>query len=271
MAIVPTVRVDGVELYYERAGSGETVVFLGDIGFGAWQWSFQVDALAGPYETVVWDYRGVGQSEQSNAACDIERMASDLEAVLRAADVRRAHLVGAGLGGVVALQYLSDYNRGRSLTAFGTTHDGSRIDEPAARQLYARPDDTAQSDDVEACRASLEAGFSPTFLDANPDTVEQICEWRREEDGDERTVERQLAAATEFRADPLYEYTEPALVCHGLADPIVPVEAGRTLAEELPRGTFEAVEGRHLCFAEHARAVNDRVIAFLDGVEAGEV
>jgi pimeloyl-ACP methyl ester carboxylesterase len=263
---VPTVRVDGVELYYERAGSGETVVFLGDIGFGAWQWSFQIDALAGPYETVVWDYRGVGRSGQSEAASDIERMASDLEAVLRAADSRRAHLVGAGLGGMVALQYLSDYNRGRSLTVSGTTHDGMQIDKRAARQLYAGPDDTAPSDDAEECRASLEAGFSPAFLDANPDTVEQICEWRRAEDGDERTVERQLAAATEFQADPLYEYTEPTLVCHGVADPIVPVEAGRRLAEELPRGTFEAVEGRHLCYAEHARAVNDRVLAFLDEI-----
>jgi pimeloyl-ACP methyl ester carboxylesterase len=268
---VPTATERGVELYYEQVGSGETVVFVGDVGFGAWQWSFQVETLASPYETVVWDYPGVGRSEERPEAVDIETLASDLEAVLRAADARRAHLVGAGLGGMVALQYLSDYARGRSLTAFGTTHDGSQIDKRAARQLYARPDDTAPSDDAEACRTSLEAGFSPAFLDANPDTVEQICEWRRAEDGDERTVERQLAAATEFQADPLYEYTEPTLVCHGVADPIVPVDVGRRLAEELPRGTFEAVEGRHLCFAEHARAVNDRVIAFLDGVEAGEV
>ncbi|ERH09594.1 MAG: hypothetical protein J07HX64_01353 [halophilic archaeon J07HX64] len=45
---------------------------------------------------------------------------------------------------------------------------------------------------------------------------------------------------------------------------MVPTGVGRNLAEGLPHGTFETVEGRHLCFAEHSRAVSDRLLGFLE-------
>ncbi len=255
---MPYATNDGVSLYYELDGSGETVVFIGECGFGAWQWGWQAPALAGPYETLVYDMRGVGNSDVPDSGYDIDTLAADLEAILAETERARVHLVGAGLGGMVALQYARRYNRAHTLTLFGTTTSGATIDETGFSTFY--PDSRTEDRIAE----SLSAGFTDTFLETQPAVVEQICGWRAEEDAASVVVTQQLQAMVEFKITDLYELTRPALVCHGVMDPLIPVAAGRELATALPRGTFEPVEGKRLCYIEHSRAVTDRILEFLE-------
>jgi 3-oxoadipate enol-lactonase len=258
---VPTTTADGVSLYYEAEGDGETVVFVGEAGLGAWQWAWWYNELTGPYKTVIWDLPGTGNSDVRPGSDDVDALASSLEAVLAAVDARRAHVVGAGLGGVVALRYAREYDRARTLGLFGTAPKGDAVDVGALEMLHAG--DAIAAGDSEAVRESLTVGFSEAFL-AEEDVVEQLCTWRLAEDADPSGFAAQLDALRAFEAGPLYELTVPTLVCHGLDDPVVDHEVGRRLADELPRGTFESVEGRHLCHLEHATAVADRFDAFMD-------
>ncbi len=254
---MPRTTVGDATLYYERNGRGETVVLVGDAGFGPWQWGWQAEPLAGWFETVVWDHRGVGQSP-GPATDSVEAMVADLAAVLRTVDARRAHVVGAGLGGMVALEYVRQHSRAASLVLFNTAATGGAVDRDALAALHPVTDEPA------AVRDSLTGAFGEGFLRTATDTVTRICEWRRAEDGDPATVRAHTEAMCSFEAGPLHELSVPTLVCHGVDDPVVAQAAGRDLAAGLPRGSFEPVEGRHLCFAEHARAVNDRLLGFLD-------
>ena len=253
---MPTATSDRVRLRYETDGEGETVAFVSDVGYGAWLWGWQHGAVAGPRETLVWDLRGTGDSDAPPGPYDIDALAADFEAVLADAGVTRAHVVGAGLGGMVALRYARTYDRARTLTLFCTAASGDAVDEQALRALHP--------DDPTALESSLDGAFSPAFREARPDLVADICEWRRAEDAAPDAVDAQIAAMTGFDSGPLYELTPPTLVCHGVADPVVPPAAGEELAEALPRGEYEPVEGRHLCFVEHSRAVTERVLAHLD-------
>jgi pimeloyl-ACP methyl ester carboxylesterase len=257
---MPTVTHEGVSIHYETDGEGETVAFVSDVGYGAWLWGWQHGAIAGPRETLVWDLRGTGRSDEPAGPYDVDTLAADFEAVLADAGVARAHVVGAGLGGMVALRYARDYGRARTLTLFGTAPQGDEVDESALWALH--PND---SDDFDS---SLDGAFSPAFRDARPDLMTRVREWREQEDADRGGVAAQVGAMTGFESGPLYELTVPALVCHGTDDPVVPDSAGKRLAEALPRGKYEPVEGRHLCFVEHSRAVNERLLAHID--DAGE-
>ena len=253
---------DGVSLYYEAVGGDggegdpETVAFVGDAGFGAWQWGWQHAALAGPYRTLVADLRGAGRSDAPPGPYSVSDLAADLDAVLADAGVRTAHIVGAGLGGMVALRAARAGSRVRSLALFGTAASGD-VADPSA--YYADPSDEA------ALRESLSAMLSPEFLDERPDEADRITAWRAEGDAAPDAFEAQAAAVEEFDlADSLYEVTTPALVVHGTADAAWPVEAGRELADGLPRGEFFGVEGAgHLVHAEASAAVNDRLLGFL--------
>lgn len=254
---MPTTTNDGVSLFYETDGTGQTITFIGDAGYGSWQWAWQYDTLAGPYETIIWDHRGTGRSDTPQGPYDVEMLAADLEAILAANSVRRTHLVGAGLGGMVALQYAHSYERAKTLTLLGTAQSGDQVDTDAFRALH--PADST----VDAFERSLAGAFSSAFRATHPDAVSKICSWRMEEDAKKEGLTSQLAAITSFDAPPLYEITLPTLVCHGVDDPVISTAAGRELAAELPRGRFEPVEGRHLCHIEHANAVTDRLDGFL--------
>jgi len=257
---VPTTTADGTTLRYDVGGDADrpTVVFVPGVGFGPWLWGWQAPALSGRYRTVVYAARGTGRSDAAGPYT-VDRFAADLEAVLGAAGVDRAHLVGAGLGGMVALRYAREYGRARSLTLFGAAATGDRVDADALAALH--PDDPTRY------RASLSLAFGDRFL-AESGVVDEVVGWRREEDavGDALAGHREAALA--FEAGPRYEVSLPALVCHGVDDPVVSVAAGEALARDLPRGRFEAVEGKRCCFVEHSAAVTDAVEGFLEAVAA---
>lgn len=247
---------DGVSLYYETDGDGPAVLCCGDVGLGAWQWGWQHAALAGRYETVIGDTRGCGRSEDPPEDCTVETLAGDAISILQEHGVRSAHVVGSGLGGMVALELARTTGRVRSLSLIGTARSGNDYDpEP----LGAPPTDS------EALRESLETAFSQEFVDEQTDALDQIVEWRAQEDASQKAWAQQAAALAGFTIKAPYEIAEPALVVHGTEDRLVPLAAGHTLAEALPKGELFEVEGAgHLAHIEASRVVNDRIQEFLD-------
>lgn len=253
---MPTAHNGDVALYYESTGTGtDAVVFVGDVGFGAWQWAWQHPAVAGPFRALVFDHRGVGRSDRPPGPYSIAALVADVGAVLADADVSRAHLVGAGLGGLVSLALAHESGRVRSLTLLGCGVDA------AATPLDA----FAPGDDAEALRESTEQLLSPAFRAAQEDVVDRIVDWRAAEDAPEPVWTAHAAAVADFAAPPLYEVTVPTLVVHGEADAQWPVAGARSLAEGLPNGDLLAFsDARHLVGVERSRVVNDRLVELVE-------
>lgn len=255
---MPTARNGDVSIYYEETGTGpETVVFVGDVGFGAWQWAWQHRAVAGPFRTIVFDHRGVGQSDAPEGPCSIESLASDVAAILADAAVERAHLVGAGLGGLVALDLAHRSGRVRSLTLLG-----SGLGDAEPMGVFAPPDDTA------ALRESTETLLSDSFRRAQPDVVEQVVTWRASEDAPRAVWAAHAAAVDGYEPPRLCEVTTPALVVHGVADEYWPVDGARALADDLPRGEFRSFDAGRLVGVERSRVVNDRLVGHVESASA---
>ena len=255
-----TARSDDVDLHYETAGDGPTIAFVGDVGFGAWQWAWQYDALAGPFEALVYDHRGTGQSDTPAGPYDLATLVTDLEAVLAAAGVENAHLVGLGLGGIVALEYAREHDRAETLTLLGTAADADDVDPMA---LYA------PRDDPDALRETTERALSEGFVEEFPEAVEDVAAWRADDDADEAGWTAQAAAVDGYEVADPYEITTPALVVHGTDDRIWPPSEGRALADALPRGEFEAVEGAgHLVQVEASEAIDDLLFGRAETEEA---
>jgi pimeloyl-ACP methyl ester carboxylesterase len=257
---MPTAHNGDVPLHYETTGTGDhTVVFVGDAGFGAWQWAWQHRAVAGPFRAIVFDHRGVGRSDVPPGPYSVPELVSDVAAILADVGVARAHLVGAGLGGLVALA-LADDSRVRSLTLVGCG-----LGDSTPMDAFAPPDDTA------ALRASTERLLSDEFVREQAAVVDRIVEWRASEDAP-RSVWRAHAAAVDgFEPPPLYEVTVPTLVVHGERDGQWPVDGARALADALPRGDFHSSAGaRHLVGVERSRVVNDRLVGHVESVAGSE-
>ena len=259
---MPTVRNGDVTLQYGIGGDGETVAFVGGFGYGPWQWAWQYGAVAGPFEALVLATRGTGASDSgaSSRSQDLGTLVGDVDAVLSDAGARRVHLVGSGLGGMVALEYAMTRNRARSLTLLGTGATGEALRVDPVDRLFA------PRNDPERLHDSLDAVLSAEFLEERSDAVESIVEWRAEEDADRNGWEALTDAARGFDlSDRLYEITVPALVIHGEDDRVIAADAGRQLADGLPRGEFVEEPGAgHLVGIEQSASVNDRLRGWLE-------
>ncbi|WP_458190080.1 alpha/beta fold hydrolase [Haladaptatus sp. NG-WS-4] len=263
---MPYAEHEGVALYYEVDGptSHDTVAFVEDAGYGAWQWGWQHAAIAGPFESVVWDNRGTGRSDAPNGPYTIAKLAGDLDAVLADHGARKAHLVGAGLGGMVALQYASEYSRAKTLTLVGTSPGGE----------FSVPPDVREQLLAEKTPEALHESLRPVVTDGAFDAgLGEVVEWRLADDASLDAQRAQFAAMDDFDLrERLFEITTPALVLHGTADRVFPVEGGRALAEGLPRGELREFEGApHLVHVERSKEVNDELLAFLEAHADGTV
>lgn len=261
---MPYATNDGTKIYYETHGEAyaddevDAVALCGELGYGPWQWGWQHAALAGPYELVTPATRGTDGSDAPAGPWSVADLATDLDAVLSDAGVRSAHVAGVGLGGLVALTAARDSTRVADLALVGTAPTGATLDPDP---LWADPDDP------DALQESLDAALSTDFRADQPDVVDRIVAWRAAEDADRAAWEAARAAlAGADLSDRLHEVTNEAVVLHGSADAVCPPEAGRRLADGLPRGAFEPVaDAGHLATVDGAAAVNDRLLGFFGG------
>lgn len=253
-------HADGI--YYETRGEGatdgvSTVTFVGEVGYGPWQWAWQAPALAGPYRTIVPTTRGTGRSDTPPTPWTPENLLADLRAVWRDAGVSRTHLVGAGLGGRLALAAAGRFDRVARVATLATPRDP---DEFAAEALFADPSDRS------ALRESVPV--TDAFRTAHPDAVDRVADWREAEDAPRPAWTAARDALRAVDPGPYYERTTETLVVHGTGDAVCPPDAGRALSDALPRGEFHAVsDAGHLVGCEAARPVNDRLLAFFGDYE----
>jgi pimeloyl-ACP methyl ester carboxylesterase len=98
------VEVNGGRLEFDAAGHGPPVVFLHP---GLWDrrtWDDQFGVFAKPYRVVRYDARGYGRSSRPEPGRPYSRV-DDLAAVMDAAAVDRAALVGCSMGGGIGLDF----------------------------------------------------------------------------------------------------------------------------------------------------------------------
>ncbi len=99
-----------VRLAWEEHGSGHPVLLIQGLGYGRWGWEPLVPALAEHFRVITFDNRGIGDSTIAPGPYTAAGMASDALAVLDAAGVGSAHVVGTSLGGMIAQEVAIDHS-----------------------------------------------------------------------------------------------------------------------------------------------------------------
>ena len=201
-----------------------------------------------------------------SAGYKLDDMAGDAVAVLDEAKVRKAHIVGASMGGMIAQILAAKYpERTLSLTSIMSTSGrrGLPGPTPEARQaIMSRP---AQPDDLESVVRHLSNTFriigSPGFPTSDAVLRARIMTSIKR-NVNPAGVLRQLAAiaASGDRVDLLKSLRTPTLVIHGTSDPLVPVTGGRDVAQLVPGAVLREIEGMGHDFAP---GLNDTLLAMI--------
>lgn len=185
---------------------------------------------------------------QVRAPYTLADMAADTVGLMDALRLPRVHLVGASMGGMIAQHVAARHpSRVASLGLIMTTSGARHLPQPGwdvLGLLMRRPD----GGDAAAVVAHLERLMRVIGSPAYPADPERLQErlrasvaraWRP------AGTARQLAAvvADGDRSALLRLITAPTLVMHGEADPLVPVAAGRELAQSIVGAESDFIAG----------------------------
>ncbi|MCC7417495.1 MAG: alpha/beta fold hydrolase [Acidobacteria bacterium] len=104
---MPTAAVNGIEIYYEEAGSGFPLVFCHEFAGDMRSWELQVRHFARRYRVITFNYRGYPPSSvpADEAAYAHEQLIDDLHRLLDTLGIARAHVAGLATGGNLALNF----------------------------------------------------------------------------------------------------------------------------------------------------------------------
>jgi 3-oxoadipate enol-lactonase len=103
------VEVPGARLYYEIAGEGEPVVFLHGGLLDGRMWDEQIAFFASRFQTIRYDVRCAGQSEDLSSPHEPYIHYQDLYHLLRALSIPNASLVGLSGGTRIAIDLALAY------------------------------------------------------------------------------------------------------------------------------------------------------------------
>ncbi|HEX6511373.1 MAG TPA: alpha/beta hydrolase [Chloroflexota bacterium] len=269
---MPVSRVStGVGLYWEEHGSGEPVVLIppGTRSHAVWK-PFQLSAMAERHRVILYDQRGVGQSEGPKVKYTIPLLAADLMALLDAIGIGNAHVLGHSIGGRVALQAALTWpDRVRSLILCATGSGGARSgrgvlspDSVAGlvRGAYAGRPETELGED------GWDQFFTPAFQREKAALLAELGPALKNQHHDLGILLRYLQARGEWDVtDSLRDVQVPTLAVVGTDDTAANhVESTRQLAERIPGATFRQIQGaRHGFFQETPDEANRILLEWL--------
>ncbi|RXR02074.1 alpha/beta fold hydrolase [Pseudoxanthomonas composti] len=263
---------DGAQIFYKDWGTGQPVVFAHGWPLSSDAWDPQMLFMGQHgYRVIAHDRRSHGRSSQTWDGNDMDTYADDLAAVLEAANVTDAILVGHSTGGGEISHYVGRHGSKRvaKLVLVGAV-------PPLMLKTQANPNGTPLEvfDGIRAGVAGDRSQFyrelTTPFFGANRDGA-KVTDGMRESfwlQGMAGGVKGQYDCVHEFSevdyTQDLKKIDKPTLVIHGDDDQIVPIDASGKLSAKLIEGAeLKIYAGApHGLTVTHADRFNQDLLAF---------
>jgi class 3 adenylate cyclase len=259
---------DGVRIAYCMEGTGPPLLVFADLFE-----SFAVEhlmpelqeffrELAESYQLIRFDRRGVGLSQRRVENHSFGASISDVEAVVRAARLKRFAIWASSASGTVALTFAARHQRQLSgLVLFGSWARSTDLLPRDALLAFAS---LWRSSPEQAAR-----NFPPDDLSIRAEASQQRMDLLRQSaDGDDVARMFEAAAEPDWDATPLLgAIRTPTLVLYRRDDQAVPIALSHQLAAQISGARLVPLPGRnHLFFLEDRDAVINALHNFLGTV-----
>jgi pimeloyl-ACP methyl ester carboxylesterase len=259
--------VGDVELCYECFGERADPAMLLVMGLGTqmlgWHDDFCAELAARGFHVVRFDNRDIGRSarmegppptplqllrrDKRAAAYTLEDMAGDAVGLLDHLGIRRAHLVGASMGGMIAQTVAVRHpERVLSLVSMMSNTGARWTGQPSLRmypELLRRPPRDREGYVRHVARL-IDLIGSPGFP-RDDEESRRLAERSFDRGLNPAGGARQLAAiiASGDRTPLLREIDVPTVVVHGTRDRLVAPSGGRATARAIPGARLITIEG----------------------------
>lgn len=244
-------------------GSGVPVVLLPAFPFDSRMWDRVRPGLAEHARVITPDPRGFGKTPFDGAVPDLSVVAADVIALLDRLSLDRVVLGGNSMGGYEAMAVLRAAPERVSGLLLVDTRQSA--DPPQGKENRLSMAARAEREGVAwLAEETLPVLLGPTTHERRPDVVDTVRRLVSSVSPDAVAWAQRAMAARPDSSGILREADVPALVVHGEEDPLIPVEAARSLAELLPQAELVVLaESGHLPPLEVPSALTSAVSAWL--------
>ena len=98
---MPFVVANGVRTFYRAVGDGPPLLLIAGNGMDHTAFDEQLPSFGRHFRCIVYDLRGIGQSDVPSGGYTTPEMARDALALLDCLEIERAHVAGYSLGGAI--------------------------------------------------------------------------------------------------------------------------------------------------------------------------
>jgi len=269
-----SLRCNGLDIEYESFGDPSAPAILLIMGLGmqliAWPDAFCQHLVARGFRVIRFDNRDTGLSGRISGGkrpklmwamiaarlrlplrtpYTLNDMAADAIGLIDGLGIARAHVVGASMGGMIAQVLAARYpQRVLSLTSIMSSSGNPRLPLPkrhAMKALLSKPADPRNPEIVIEHLVRVFGVIGSPAFPADPAELRQRVGRSVRRGYYPDGVARQLLAviASGDRRKLLRTIVAPTLVIHGGADPLVPLDAGRDTARNIPGSRLLVVDG----------------------------
>lgn len=274
---MPTVDINGAQIYYEEHGKGFPVVLAHGAGGSHMSWWQQVPDFSRHYRCVTFDHRGWGLSLDGDGAGPAA-FVNDLQGLLEHLDIRETFLIGQSMGGHTCLGFtLAQPERVRGLV-MANTFAGMR------REVWLASDESIRSQvrsvwdrrRTDGVKRALGREFSQNHKDRaflykqirilneqGPNRLETESQVQRL-----RALER--STETSATKEELAALTVPVLFIGGEHDEVMPVSLMAIAPQLIPGSRMVVAPGAgHSVYFEQPETFNHVVLEFFAQCLAG--
>jgi 3-oxoadipate enol-lactonase len=261
-------RSGTLRIAYELRGTWRRrrpwLVLVQGMGLDRLGWEPVLRRLSRRFRLVLVDNRGSGHSDRAPGSFSVADMAGDVVAVLDAAGIRRAHVLGMSLGGMVAQELaITRPDLVGGLVLAGTT--------PGWPFAYPMPAASVRLIASAAClpaeaarRRHTENALSVRTVQDHPELVHRLLERQGARPADRGAISAQAAAGARYAGLRQASIGARTLVLHGGADTVVDPRNARLLAGRIPGARLVIFPGLgHLLFWEDPDGFAAAVTSFL--------
>jgi pimeloyl-ACP methyl ester carboxylesterase len=271
-----TVQANGITIAYESFGPADRETMLLIMGNGAqltaWPLELCDELVQRGYRVVIYDNRDVGLSTKFDKAgvpdinaviearlagkpsllpYTLDDMAKDAVGLLDALDIKKAHVIGVSMGGMIAQLVAADHpEHVLSLTSIMSTSGIPGIPFPAKPEALAKlPPPSAEADKeviVSNALKLVRVLAGPVYPPDEKRIREMVVRTLDRSDyrpGMARHNSISALGILEDRRAKLKTIKVPTVVVHGSEDPLFSVECGKDTATNIPGAELRVIPG----------------------------
>jgi 3-oxoadipate enol-lactonase len=260
---MPTITANGARIYYEQHGppGAEVLALSNGVLMSTASWAYQVPDLSRRYRLLLYDCRGMWQSEHPPGPYSMDLHAEDLAALLDGLGVEKAHIGGVSYGAEISMVFALRYpQRTRSLVVASAV---SQVDPQLKGVMDSWIAAARRADPDLFFSVTYPSNFSEAWIAENAEVLEAARQRYHTLDMD-ALLELLLSFSKLDITSRLPEIRAPTLVMVGELDQLKPRGYSELIARSIPGAEFAVLPGAgHAALWERAALFNTLILGFL--------